>query len=409
MLIYNFPTNNFDLIQKYIPYKIVKYKKDSKYYIMINVFIDYSNIFGGSLYFIIDEKFNKDYEGNEIYEFISELEESYDGSESSNDIMKKLLRGSENLQLGVDYFVAAEVNENESEISFIDTECVMSTNINDYADLSYLKIKDIENINYFIYNNTVDYTFTSDELDSLNSTFMHIIQTDSELYSNVVLPIDFVYKNVIDYYANGQYDEAIILMNSIFNTQLTIVSNVSTCGCGTQSNCVSNNSTTNAINTGTDLVSLDTATCIDKYKAAIFEWLMKMLSDVSFYCNWMFNELSDDGIKMPNEELIDKLIRLLEEFLASGYDLSNLNGCKKACGCGHNKSYSNDKLNMLSGNCSDLSGEINSNADNCSNASIINNYIKVLNWVKHNEIDENKNKIYIYGKQFAEIFPLLSF
>ena len=40
---------------------------------------------------------------------------------------------------------------------------------------------------------------------------------------------------------------------------------------------------------------------------------------------------------------------------------------------------------------------------------IIENYIKVLNWVKNNQIDENKNKIYIYGKQFAEIFPLLSF
>ena len=50
------PRNNFDLLQNFIPYKIVKYK-DNKYYININVFVNNINIFGYSLYFLIDEKF----------------------------------------------------------------------------------------------------------------------------------------------------------------------------------------------------------------------------------------------------------------------------------------------------------------------------------------------------------------
>ena len=84
--------------------------------------------------------------------------------------------------------------------------------------------------------------------------------------------------------------------------------------------------------------------------------------------------------------------------------MTSLKVCTSACGCGHTKKYfSNNKT----GDCVDILSNVN--VDNCSYYTIIENYIKVLNWVKNNQIDENKNKIYIYGKQFAEIFPLLSF
>ena len=385
------PRNNFDLLQNFIPYKIVKYK-DNKYYVMINVFANDANIFGYSIYFLIDDKFYSSYRGNEIYEFLSNL------NFNSENLFETLLNGTESLIPGENYFLTG---------NFDNDEIVMSSNINDYEDISNIKIKDIDNISYFIYkNNFTDNIFSDDELDNLNSTFMKLIQQYSEKYNNISDTTDFVYKNVIDYYANGQYDDATILMNSIFNTQLTVTSNVSNCGCNSQSDCTSVSSTTSALNTGTDLISLDTATCIDKYKAAMYQWLIKMLSDVNFYCNWMFNTIEDeDNITMPNEELLDKLIELLTEFLNAGYDLSSLNGCtNKACGCGHTKKYlSNNKT----GDCADIIGGVN--VDNCSNYAIIENYIKVLNWVKNNEIDANKNKIYIYGKQFAEIFPLLSF
>ena len=384
------PRNNFDLLQNFIPYKIVKYK-DNKYYININVFVNNANIFGYSLYFLIDEKFYSSYRGNEIYEFLSNLDLD------SEDLFETLINGTESLIPGENYFLTGNLDN---------TEITMSSNINDYEDISNIKIKDIDNISYFIYkNSSLENIFTEDELDNLNSIFMKLIQHYSERYNNITDTIDFLYKNVIDYYANGQYDDATILMNSIFNTQVTISSNISNCGCNSQSDCTSVSSGTNAINTGTELVSLDTATCIEKYKAAMYQWLIKMLSDTAFYCSWMFTTVEDeDNLNVPNDELLDKLIELLTEFLNAGYDLTSLKGCTSACGCGHTKKYfSNNKT----GDCVDILSNVN--VDNCSYYTIIENYIKVLNWVKNNQIDENKNKIYIYGKQFAEIFPLLSF
>ena len=384
------PRNNFDLLQNFIPYKIVKYK-DNKYYININVFVNNANIFGYSLYFLIDEKFYSSYRGNEIYEFLSNLDLD------SEDLFETLINGAESLIPGENYFLTGNLDN---------TEITMSSNINDYEDISNIKIKDIDNISYFIYkNSSLKNIFTEDELDNLNSTFMKLIKHYSERYNNIADTIEFVYKNVIDYYTNGQYDDATILMNSIFNTQITISSNISNCGCNSQSDCISVSSGTNAINTGTELVSLDTATCIEKYKAAMYQWLIKMLSDTAFYCSWMFTTVEDeDNLNVPNDELLDKLIELLTEFLNSGYDLTSLKVCTSACDCGHTKKYfSNNKT----GDCADILSNVN--VDNCSYYTIIENYIKVLNWVKNNQIDENKNKIYIYGKQFAEIFPLLSF
>ena len=383
------PRNNFDLLQNFIPYKIVKYK-DDKYYIMINIFVNDSNIFGYSLFFFIDNKFNKYYSGNEIYEFLSNIDLAND------DIYNVLSNGTEFLIIGKDYFLSG-TGDNK-----------LSQNINDYYDISCIKLKSIDNIDYFIYKNNKNY-YNEEQLDNLNSTFMNIIQNLSEKYNNVYDPIDLVYKNVINFYANGQYDDATILMNSIFNTQIKVTSNIPNCGCNSQSDCVSTISGTNTINTGTDLVFLDTATCLDKYKASMYQWLIQMLSDTNFYCNWMYLELTDeDNTSVPNVELIDKLIELLTEFLNANYDLSNLKGCSNSsCGCGHTKKYiSNNKT----GDCTDLlNNNIGVNTDNCSNYSIIENYIKVLNWIKNDEININKNKIYIYGKQFAEIFPLLKF
>jgi hypothetical protein len=244
------PRNNFDLLQNFIPYKIVKYQ-DNKYNVVINIFVNDANIFGYSLYFLIDDKFSKSYNGNEIYEFLSEIDIE------NVDIIDTLINGTESLISGEDYFLSSN----------IDDEIYMSNNINDYIDLSCIKIKDIENIDYFIYKNKSfeENQFSDAELDSLNSTFMKIIQNYSDIYNNVVDSLDFVYKNVIDYYANGQYDDAIILMNSIFNTQISTTSS-SSCGCNSQSNCASASTSVNTINTGTDIVPVDTATCIEKYR-----------------------------------------------------------------------------------------------------------------------------------------------
>jgi hypothetical protein len=131
-----------------------------------------------------------------------------------------------------------------------------------------------------------------------------------------------------------------------------------------------------------------------------------MLSDTDFYCCWMFMNNEELDESYPNELLIDSLIILLEEFLSLGLDLSNLGSTStSACNCGHSKKYNGYK--NTNNDCSDLLN--NDNGLGCANNSIITNYIKVLKWVKNNEIEENRNKIYLYGKQFAEIFPLLNF
>jgi hypothetical protein len=108
----------------------------------------------------------------------------------------------------------------------------------------------------------------------------------------------------------------------------------------------------------------------------------------------MYNHdtLLDD---VPNTALIDKLMQLLTEFLGLGYNLNLSGNDVSTCGC-HKSKY-----------CPSLDDAIND--DNCSNRAIIMNYIKVLNWVKNDEVSQNINKIKIYGQQFATILPLLMF
>lgn len=277
--------------------------------------------------------------------------------------------------------------------------------INDYWQ-PILNNENINNIDYLIFKNKLkDNVFTEEELLALNSTFMKTIQRYTT-FNDYNLGTNAIYKAVIDFYANGQYDAATVLMNTIFNGEINTTSVNSTCGCGTQSTCATSlSSSSTGINTGTEVIPVDTASCIDKYKAAMYQWLIQMLSDTNFYCCWMFNENEELDESNPNTLLLDMLIELLEEFLALGIDLSNLGKTSTtACNCGHTNKYNGYKNNN---DCSDLLN--NSGIGGCSNYGIIANYIKVLKWVRNNEIEENKNKIYVYGKQFAEIFPLLNF
>ena len=279
--------------------------------------------------------------------------------------------------------------------------------INDYwTTVSNNKYID-NNLEYFIFKNKIkDYVFIEEELLSLNSTFMQLIQRYST-FTDYNVGTNAIYKAVIDYYANGQYDAATILMNTILNGTINTTT-VSTCGCATQASCATSLSSVNTgINTGTDIIPTDTATCIDKYKAAMYQWLIQMLSDTNFYCCWMFTDDDELDESNPNLLLIDMLIQLLEEFLSLGLDLTNLgNSTSSYCNCGHNRKYNGYKYS----DCGDgLNDAYNNGLTACSNYNIIANYIKALKWVRNNEIEENKNKIYIYGKQFAEIFPSLNF
>ena len=467
------PNNNFDLLKNIIPYKIVKLKNDDKFYVMVSMFKDNESPLGKHILFAIDNKLDPNYEGNEIYEYLtSQEQQTYTIIFKDGEEIVKTITGEPGTYVSVPHiekegyeFIGWSIDGinvtmpvdgiGDSDITYIaifvessdtdeaptidptlvdestddestddePTEEDLGTDIivlddQELEDLSYIKIKDIENINYFIFKNESlsEEFFDEDELKSLNQTFMKIIIDYSDKYDNVKTPIDFLYKAVIDFYANGQYDDATVLMNSIFGTPLTTTTINNGCNCSTTSSCSSSSSSTaTSINTGTTSVPVDTATCIEKYTAAMYQWLIKMLSDIDFYCNWMTLDLAEDGSDLTfNDVLIDKLINLLTQFVRLGFDLSNLNGknCTDGCNCGHTLKYGSRKLSNgnNANDCSDILNNAGAGISAaCSNYKIIENYIKVLNWVKNNEINENKNKIYIYGKQFAEIFPLLNF
>ena len=265
---------------------------------------------------------------------------------------------------------------------------------NEGISISYL---DSSNYNFYVSINKYGYEeLGEDNIKNFNSSFMEIIS--HLLKYNNTDATDILYKSVIDFYKNGQYDDATMLMNIIFNTNITSSINSSNCGCNNiSSNCSSQN-TTSLLNTGTSLINIDEASCLDKYKGAMYQWLQEMLSNYNFYCEWMYNE------ETPQDDVIDKLIALIKLLLLSEYDLSNLGSTPK---CANINNHS--KGNTSKDNCDSI-GDLNSSLQNgCSNASILNNYIKVLEWSKSGDIENNKNKIYIYGKQFAQIFPLLSF
>jgi len=335
--------------------------------------------------------------GIEFLDFINSFNES-------EDIKEFLTIGTETF-LPIDNYLIPKSTADKYEI---ENEDIIVPNVykEDLTINEYWNVETESNTFYYIMKNKMnDYIFSEDELNALNSTFMKTIIKWST-FDDYSYGKNSVYKAVIDFYANGGYDSATILMNTVFNTEINTTLSYEDCGCGTQNTCTNttSNGLTSSINTGTTTISLDTATCLDKYKAAMYQWLQQMLSDTDFYCCWMMTYMEDTKEDIPNDVLIDLLISLLKEFLSLGYDLSNLgNTSNSTCGCGHK-----GKGNIYTGDCPDILNNDNLN-NQCSNYNIILNYIKVLEWVKNNEIEENKNKIYVYGKQFAQIFPLLNF
>lgn len=119
----------------------------------------------------------------------------------------------------------------------------------------------------------------------------------------------------------------------------------------------------------------------------MYEYLLNMLADAEFYKDWMYIE-NIEGQKVANDSLIEALLELLKEFEEIGYDL------------GFAGKY------LIHGNCCK---DNQYTTENYKNHSIIQNYIKVLNWVLDGCIDENTNKIAVYGKKFAELLPKLQF
>lgn len=296
-------------------------------------------------------------------------------------------KGTDNFKIGIDYYINRTLydylkDKEEQSVGDLDENVVMPNYLNDGFNITedYLLLDDstisYNNYKYFYLKNKLsELTYSEDELNNLYSTFFSIIMFYAVVSENDILKTNNqIYKKVIEYYKNFQFDNTLVSLELLLNNKINkIVPEYLT-------SCCSNNQQ----NSQSQYTSIS---CLDIYRNSMYEYLLDMLSDVEFYKDWMYIE-NPEGEKIANDSLIEALIRLLKEFEEVGYDLS----------------FANKYL--IHGNCcKDNQYTIN----NEKNHTIIQNYIRVLQYVLSGCIDDNSNKISVYGRKFAELLPKLSF
>lgn len=261
-----------------------------------------------------------------------------------------------------------ESNEDILLPNLLDSEGNLSHHFIELSDSD----KDYSKLSYYLKKNELlNLSYTEDELRDFTSVFCSIILDNSEL-QNESATQNQVYKLVLEYWKNHQSDCASIALALILGTKYT-TSTTTTTTC---------NSCFNTSSTSTD-TTIDKS-CYEKYQDAMKEWLKYMLGDSEFYNDWFF--LIKGDCETSNSDMIDMLIDLINSLLSTGWSLES------------------DYNKKLSCNCPDLDASYN---DTC-NRNILLNYIKVLEWVKSNQIRSNKNKIKIYGQQFGELLTKIN-
>ena len=296
-------------------------------------------------------------------------------------------RGTEKFKIGVDYYINRTLydylkDKEEQLVGDLSENDVMPNYLNTGFNITedYLLLDDstisYSNYKYFYLKNKLsELTYSEDALNNLYSTFFNIIMFYAVLSENDVLKTNNqIYKKVIEYYKNFQFDDTLVSLELLLNNKINkiVPEYLSSCCSNNQQN---NQSQYTAIS------------CLDIYRNSMYEYLLDMLSDVEFYKDWMYIE-NPDGTKVSNDSLIEALIKLLEEFEELEYDLSFA-----------------DKYIIHGNCCKDNQYTLN----NEKNHTIIQNYIKVLQYVLSGCIDDNSNKILVYGSKFAELLPKLSF
>ena len=282
-----------------------------------------------------------------------------------NETLYRYLREFNNVEENEDVILPNYLNKNgEISENFVELDCREK----DYSNIEY----------YYNKNKLAANTYSEEQLNDFYATFASTIleytQIDDETRAT---PKNQVYELVLKYFANHQTDATSVALNLILNTPYANLTN-GNCGC-TKTGCSGSNSSV----TG----SSETQSCYDIYIAAIKNYIKTMLGDTDFYNDW-FTILMPNGEYITNDTLIDALETLIHEFIALGYDLSNLgkkNSKAISCGCS-NISYS-------------------STAD----YSVLLNYLNILDWLRNCNMQYNLNKTKIYGEKLGEIFPYLQF
>ena len=218
-------------------------------------------------------------------------------------------------------------------------------------------------LHYMTLNKYEKYGVTDDTLKEFYVSFVNGI-----LNFNISKPIlntkDALYKVVLDYFSASQNDETInkidLVLGSTYSGQQVNTAS-SYCNCKGSSN------------------ASMTDSCTTLYANAMLEHLKMMLADPEFYCSWMFD---DDNVK---DDLIEYLKYLILRLKDKGFTLLT-------------------NTNRFNCPCPTTTG-----ANDEKNYKILDNYIKVLDFVNQCNIKPNINKIKLWGSQFGELLPKLYF
>lgn len=307
------------------------------------------------LYFVISEKCD---EANILNFVLSSIIDS-----------ELLYNGTKDFVPGVDYFLNDSLYNyfiNSEEFNVIENPDIVlpdyldeSGNINyeifselcgceaDYTNLEY----------YYKKNQAINYKFTENELNKICMTFAKIILDLTNITEdNLLDPKNQSYKVVLEYFANGGTDCCTRLLQLILGNNFVSPNTISTLGsCGT---CTSNSNDANG------------DSCYNLYVDGIKELFKSMLGDIEFYEDWFCTEI--DKKFMPNTCLIQLIKDLLNEYLKNHTTTTYNNHC----------------------GCPRISNSEDSNAD-------FDNYIKLLDYVLKCLMDSNKNKIKLFGTEFA--------
>lgn len=303
------------------------------------------------------------------------------------------IEGVPGFRLGLDYYINETMAVlldslypgNEDKIfnvpNYLNSDGELNTKY--YRTLDSLE-QDYTNYHFYITKNQIlNHGFEEDEIKRLCSTFARTIIDFTQInYSTIITKKNQIYDKVLKYFQSNQTDCVTQGIELILNqTEVGIPTNTATSTQKMMGECGTCTTTPNDDN------SQNGGSCLSLYRDAMNTILQSMLADKEFYIDWMTYQ-RPDGI-YPFDELIEKL----KSFIIAYGELkpwksSASNIIKKGLGC----------------NCPTIQGGPN---DDSNIINILNNYLKVLCWVECGELDENTNKIRIYGQEFGSILPIL--
>ena len=304
------------------------------------------------------------------------------------------IKGTEEFVAGKDYWLNTTLYNylaNTNQISEPRFEARMPNYLNDipaiteyFEDISDSPFKDYTNLDYYEKKNgLLDNEYSENDLKDFYKNFCSIILKQTLITDDKRKSGDNpIYDLVLNYYANYQSDAASNALNLVLNSLYSTSDSSSTgCSCNSQFSKF-NNSTKQQ-------EDVATKTCSQIYEEAMKQYLKTMLGDVKFYQDWFMIDLSEWECEL-NDALCESLITFVSEFLEMDFclDLNNFTTkIHNSLTCTHNVVSSNETKNK----------------------NIIENYLKVLEFVQSKNIVQNTNRIKIWGNNFGELLPSLQF